>query len=590
MGTLSLSELDFSRIKEQLKEYLKDDPTFTDYNFEGAGLSYLLNILAANTTLKAYYLNMVANEMFLDSAILRGNVVSRAKAIGYTPRSAKSSKAVLNVTFTVSGSPATITIPKNTKFSATVSSRAYSFVVPEAIVINQSAFGTYSIEGLEVFEGTVLTHKYTVNTTDESQKFLLPNLLVDTDRTTVSVQNSDVDTGTLVYTRATNLTEITGEDPVYWLSETYDQTYEVFFGDDVLGKSVIDGNIVILQYLKTSAELADGASNFSLASSIPSVSSASVTTVSISTGGAQPESIDSIKFLAPLFYESQGRAVTKSDYEILIQREYPYVRSVRVWGGEDHEPPQYGKVFIALMPSDGYSISSTNKNRIINDIIKPKNIIPIQIEIVDPEYTYLEFDIRVTYSPALTSLTAGDIADLSKERVLEFFTNQLNRFESKFRFSKLTAYIDSGDVSIKNNEIDVIMKYKLVPTLSVPTQYTVQFNNKISSGDFLNKKFGIYIEGFIYNGYACFISDNGQGILQIYRFLAEERINVVENAGTVDYETGKVVINNFAPSSIVSGNNFISIKAVPEYDDLESLRNQIISVLEDDILVSTLTE
>src|SRR5574343_18889 len=259
MSKISIAELDFTKIKQNIRDYFRNDPTFTDFDFEGSGLSYLLNVLAANTTNKAFYLNMVANEMFLDSAILRGNVVSRAKAIGYTPRSTKAAKAVLDITFAVTGSPASISIPKGTKFSSTISGKNYSFLVMESQVIYRSETGTYTISGLEVYEGTLLTFKYTVNTLDESQKFVIPNSSVDTDHLVVSVQNSATDTATLIYSKADNLNLIEGTDAVYWISETEDGQFEIFFGDDVVGKKVIDGNIVSIQYLKTNADAANSA-------------------------------------------------------------------------------------------------------------------------------------------------------------------------------------------------------------------------------------------------------------------------------------------------------------------------------------------
>lgn len=590
MSKISVAELDFAKIKQTLRDYFRADTTFTDFDFEGAGLSYLLNVLAANNTNIAFYLNMVANEMFLDSAVLRNNVVARAKALGYTPRSTKASKAVLNVVFSVSGSPASITIPRGTKFSTTISSRNYNFIVMDAVVVYRSNAGTYEINGLEIFEGNLLTHKYTVNLLDETQKFLIPNTSVDTDHIVVSVQNSATDTGTFVYNKADNLTDVTGEDKIYWLSEVDEGEYEVTFGDDTVGKALVNDNIVIIQYLKTVAEVANSASTFSLSSVITDVNSASITLVSKSSGGSQPEDLDSIKFLAPLFYEAQGRAVTKTDYEILIKRDYPYVQSVRVWGGEDNDPPEYGKVFVSLMPTEGFIISSTTKNYIINTIIKPRNILPIQVEIVDPDYLYLDVSTVVKYSPARTTLTSGEMVSLVSGRVTDYFTSQLNSFESKFRFSTLATWIDDSEASINNNQTVILMKYRLFPTLNVPTQYTINLNNAVDRGDFLNEDFGVYSEAFTYLGYTCYISDNGQGDLQIYRLVSGERIVVVANAGTIDYSTGKIILNLFSPSAITSGNNFITFTAKPENDDLVSLRNQIITVLESSIHISTETE
>jgi hypothetical protein len=492
---LRVTELDFDQIKQNLKTYLQGQSQFTDYDFEGSGLSVLLDILAYNTHYNAYYVNMVANEAFLDTALLRDSVVSHAKVLGYVPYSRKSPRA--NINFTVastSNTTATVTIPKGFRFlSNEIDGISYGFVTLAETTVTKSNT-SFDFLNLPIHEGQLVTYSYSYDqATNPKQVFAVPDEGVDTSTITVSVQPSATNTASEVFTLASDATEATTTSPVFYLQENKGQKYDLYFGDDVIGKSIADGSIVSISYLITNGTAANKANNFvataTLADSLGnSLTNFIIDPVGEAAGGADRESVDEIKFSAPLQFTTQNRLVTYKDYESFIKKNYPAVDSVSVWGGEDETPPTYGRVYIALKPRQNYYLSDVEKQRIIDEIIKPKAVVTVQTIIRDPEYLYLLISPTVTYDPKKTVLTTDQLKTGIRNAILSYKTTYLDKFDSKFILSKVQDAVDATDSnSIIGSKVSVRVQKRFKPSTDQSKPYTINFNVPLRRGTISNK-------------------------------------------------------------------------------------------------------
>ena len=492
---LQVTELDFDQIKQNLKTYLKGQSEFTDYDFEGSGLSVLLDILAYNTHYNAYYLNMVANEAFLDTALLRDSVISHSKVLGYVPYSRKSPRATINFTVNTDNTDdSTMTIPKGFSFlSNEIDGISYNFVTLEENKVTKSNTD-FAFLNLPVYEGQLVTYNYIYDqTTNPKQIFSLPDTNIDTSTLFVSVRNSVSNTDYEIYTLASDATDATTVSKVFYLQENRGERYAIYFGDDVIGKSLPNGASVGITYLITNGTAANKANNFVatglLADSLGnSQTDFVIDPVSEAAGGAERESVDNIKFAAPLQFTTQNRLVTFKDYETYIQKNYPAVDSVSVWGGEDESPPKFGVVYISLKPRQNYYISDTEKQRIIDEIIKPKAIVAIQTVIRDPEFLYLLVSPTVTYDPNKTILSEQQLITAVRNSVLAYKTTNLDKFGSQFIFSKVQDTIDSVDTnSIIGSSVSVRLQKRFTPSLNLSTPYTIRFNTPLRRGTINNK-------------------------------------------------------------------------------------------------------
>ena len=493
---LRVTELDFDTIKENLKTFLNQQSEFTDYDFEGSGLSVLLDILAYNTHYQAYYLNMVANEAFMDTALLRDSVISHSKVLGYVPYSRKAPRAVINFTAnTNTTTEATLTIPRGFRFfSNEIDGVSYSFVTLDEIRVTKSNT-SFTFLNLPIYEGQLVAYSFNQNnSTNPKQIFVLPDSEVDTTTLTVSVQPSSTNTQSFVYTYAPDAGDTNTESEVFYLQEGRNQRYEIYFGDDVIGKKIPDGSIVNVTYLVTNGTAANKANNFvdagqTLGDSLGnSITDFTIDPISEASGGAERESVDNIKFAAPLQFTTQNRLVTFKDYETYIQKTYPIVDSVSVWGGEDESPPKFGVVYISLKPKQNYFISDTEKQRIIDEIIKPKAIVAIQTVIRDPEFLYLLISSSVTYDPNKTILTEQQLITAIRNALLTYKTTNLDKFSSQFILSKVQDTIDSVDTnSIIGSSISVRLQKRFIPTLNSSAPYTIRFNTPLRRGTIGNK-------------------------------------------------------------------------------------------------------
>jgi hypothetical protein len=487
---LRVTELDFDTIKQNLKNFLKQQSEFTDYDFDGAGLSILLDILAYNTHYNAYYLNMVANESFLDTALLRDSVVSHAKTLGYTPYSTRAPVAIINFTIdSTTTTPATATLPEGYAFlSNQIDSKAYNFVVLNDTTVTKSNT-QFFFENLQIFEGQLITYSFIYDQgSNPKQVFTLPDTNIDTTTIKVVVNPSSSNTATATYTKVTDVLDISSTSEVFFLQEERGGNFQIYFGNDVVGKALPDGAIVSVTYLVTAGTEANKANNFVATATVVDslnngLSDFTITPVSAASGGADRESVDNIKFSAAARFSTQNRLVTFKDYETYILNNYPNIDSISVWGGEENEPPIYGKVLISMKPKENYYISEAEKRRIIDEIIKPKAIIAVQAEILDPEFLFILVDVEAQYDARKTTNTEAILKERIRNAIINYSNTFLNKFASKIIDSKLETAIDSVDTNaIIGNEIEIKVQKRFEPELNTPQSYNIKFNVPLHRG------------------------------------------------------------------------------------------------------------
>lgn len=679
---LRVTELDFDTIKENMKAFLSQQSEFTDYNFEGSGLNILLDLLAYNTHYQAYYLNMVANESFLDTALLRNSVISHAKALGYVPYSRKASRATINFTAsTNTNTAATLTVPRGyTFFSEDVDGISYSFVTLEDKTVTK-ANNDFSFINLPIYEGNLVSYVYVYSEAENpKQVFLLPDNSIDTSTIRVSVQPNNANTQVSTYLLATDSSNTSTQSEVFYLQESSFEEYQVYFGDNKIGKRLTDGSVITIEYLTTSGEAANRANNFvatdSLADSLGnSQTDFIVEPISAASGGAEKEDIDEIKFSAPVQYTTQNRLVTYSDYSAYIKKSYPAIDSISVWGGEDEKPPKFGVVYIALKPKDGYYLSDSEKQRIIDEIIKPKAIVAIQAVIREPEYLYLKISSRVRYASNKTTLTEEQIKNLIRNSLIDYKLVNLDKFGAQFVLSRVQDVIDKVDTnSIIGSSVSVFLQKRFMPSLIKSSPYTLNFNvplkrgvigNKLTSTQFtvtdsqgINRSvqfdetpqsfsgissvevknpgsgftsaptvtivgdgIGATAAATILNGQIqnieiinrgidytrATVSISGGGgsgavaavsidgrigtIRTVYYDEFAQRQIVDDNAGEIDYDSGIITISNIAIKDVESFDKEIRVTIESERDIINSSKNTIISIDEDDpSSISTILE
>lgn len=598
MANLRVAELDFDSIKTNLKTYLQSQNEFTDYDFEGSGLSVLIDILAYNTHYNAYLANMLANEMFLDSAVKRSSVVSIAKHLGYVPRSTKSSTAILDILVNgPTGTPATLTLDRYTPFVTTINGVPFTFLTTDSFTLQPSG-GVYLFNDIPVKEGRLLDYSFTVAAPGPDEKYEIPNAAVDTTTMLVTVQNSSSDTTITTYNRATDLTAIDGNSAVYFLEENPLGNYQIYFGDGILGKKLTTGNIIKIQYLVSSGSAPNVSGtisqSFSASTTIGGSSNIVITTVSNSTGGAEKESISSIKFNAPRANQARNRAVTKADYVSIIKAEYAQVESISVWGGEENIPPVYGKVYISLKPFDGFVISDEVKANIKNIILNERRVLTMIPEIVDPDYLYSNLTIDINYNKNLTTYSSSQISALARSAVINYFTTELQQFESPFYHSQLVEILNNIDSSILSVLVEVKIQKKLTPVLNVTNSYTgsslLKFTNKLVPGSFETTRFNIVTGG---NSLSVRIKDvpvemppdpNGTGVLSLYN---ADTGTTIDRVGTINYSTGEVAITGITPTGYPTSQFDISATCGVQEEsyNLIAAKNQIIVLDESTELV-----
>jgi len=481
---LNVTDLDFDTLKSNLKSFLKQQSEFSDYDFEGAGLNVLLDILAYNTHYNSYYLNMLANESFLDSAILRNSVVSHAKRFGYTPRSASAPLAKINFSVdSLSSTPGSLTLPEGYIFlSNLIDSKSYNFITLEDTTVSKTG-NNFVFTNLKIYEGQLATYSFThVEASNPKQIFTLPDINIDTSTIKVSVRESISNSTSTVYTLNTDALDIDSTSEVYYIQEGQNNKYEIYFGNNVLGKKIPDGSIVSVKYLITNGDLANKANSFIATSTIGGYSTFIVNSTLAASGGAPRETVDQIKFAAPLQFTSQNRAVTKNDYIKLIQQKYPQFEAVNVWGGEENDPPIYGKVFISAKPKEGFEVTDAEKEFVKEKIIKPISILTVTPEIVDIDYNFLKLISKVYYDPTKTISNTNTLKSSIQTEIENYCNDNLNTFNSIFKSSILSSRIDNLDSAIQSNELELFLTKKFRPDLINSNSYILDYGVPLQKG------------------------------------------------------------------------------------------------------------
>ena len=588
-GKMEITELDFDNIKSNLKTYLKGQTEFTDFDFEGSGMSVLLDTLAYNTHYNAFMANMAANEMFLDTAVKRNSVTSHAKALGYTPVSVKAAIAYVDVTVN-DANTASVVMPVGYAFNTTISGVGYQFVNVTTRTLQPTA-GVYTFSNIPIYEGSWVTTNYTVNTNDSDQKFILNNDNVDISTLLVQIQTSSSDTTITTYTLANNLVEVKSTSTVYFTQETLDGEWEVYFGDGVVGTALVDGNIVQLSYVVTNGTAANGAQSFTAAGALSGFNNINIAIQSAASGGAVAEKIDTIKYNAPFSYAAQNRTVTAADYKAIVPQLYSNVKAIAVWGGEYNSPAVYGKVYISILPNTGTALTTSTKASIVT-LLKDYNVVSVTPEVIDLETTKVVPTINFKYDANATTKSASALASLITTSITSYSTSQLEKFESVFRYSKFTTLIDDVNPAILNNITNIKISKTFKPTLGSALKYTISFSNAlynphsghlasiagVTAGGILSST-GFTLAG---NTETWYLEDDGAGIVKTYYVSGTSKVYQAASVGTIDYTTGDVVLTKIDIATVgdVDGATSTSIRILvqPASNDVVPVRNQILEI------------
>ena len=588
MATQSVTELDFEGIKNNLKLYLRDQSEFQDYDFEASGMAVLIDLLSYNTHYNAILAHMTANEAFLDSAVKRSSVASIAKTMGYTARSARAARATINVTIVPDSSyvGSNFTLSRDVIFKSSIDGKTLNFYPKEDYVAGRSLLNgveVFAFTNVELVEGSRVINSELVEANSVQGPVLMANPDVDTTTARVRIQSSVTDLTLTNYTFSDNIISVTGTSKVFFIEEALNGSYQVIFGDGNIGNKLTVGNVVRVDYIATNAAAGNGAKIFQAPSGLTgSGSTTTLTLVSQASGGSEQESTDSIRFSAPRFNATKNRAVTANDYQSLILDNNPNVKSVAVWGGERNVPPIYGKVFVSLQAKDGFIITAIDKDRILKDYIEPRQPISILTEFVDPEFTSIGMNVNVDYDAKTTSSTAGEIATIVDNAITNFFDTTLNTLDTNFYYSKLVADLVKSDKSIIGANIALRMRKTATPALNVSTKYQFDFNNKINPYALNSNNFSIDVNGKVYEVKMVDVPDatvvapayNGSGIIALKATAGGT--TVVADAGTVNYDTGLVILNGTKITTISGSNNTTLAVSVTPHETSKDIKTQIL--------------
>lgn len=569
---ITTDELDFDLVKANIKDFLRSQSVFSDYDYEGSAMSVLIDLLAYNTVYNGVYNHLTINEMFLDSASKYSSAVSLAKTIGYTPKSSKSARAVINLTITgVPENPTVLTLPAGTIFRATVGDREFDFqTITDHTASNN--LGSFVYENITIAEGVSLSKRYTVA---DNIKFVIPNRDVDLSTLDVFVQENTSSSNYQKFTKVEDILNVRSTDNVFFLKQREDTLYEVYFGNGVIGKALSSGNVVVLRYMLSSGSAANGARSFVYSSGFRSDVFYTVTTQQIALSGDEAETLESIKFNAPRMYVAQNRAVTADDYLVLLRERFTNIESMSIWGGQDNVPPVYGKVFITAKPTDRETFLEDEKQEMISYLTNGRNVATLTPVFLDPEFLRLQITANVYYNKNLSRKTPGEIATLVRNTILNY-GDTLDRFGNSFRFSQLSTNIDNSDVSIISNITSLKIRKVIQPIYNTTTKYTIRLENPIyqdkDTGETIwSTRFYIGAESD-----RCFFKDDGNGNIDLYleNTLGEARF--YKTIGTVNYSTGVIEIVDILIRGLYDQE--IEVMCTPLSNDVIPIRQYLISI------------
>jgi hypothetical protein len=582
---IKVNDLDFDTIKDNLKEFLRGQDKFQDYDFDGSSFSVLLDVLAYNTHYNSIYTSLAVNEMFLDSASKRASVVSLAKMLGYTPNSAKCSSALVNCTITApTYNPDVVTLPSGQPFLTSIDGVSYTFY-NTSDVTTRAAGGFYTFNNVELIEGIPLTYSYYIQT---GQKYIIPNANVDLDTLKVKIREHATDDAFTVYSKAESMTALNSTTKSYFIKELDDGVYEVYFGDGVVGYKPIDGNYLTFEYYVSSLAAPNGSNTFSYAGSAILGSGLTVVAQSAAAGGSSPEEVDSIKYNAPRLYAAQNRAVTTEDYKALIYKSFPS-ESIVVWGGEDNDPPIYGKTFICVKPKNSSKLTIAQKDYIRNNIIAPKSIVSITPEFVDPEYFNVQISVTANYNAKISDKTPAQLETIIRQAIYDYDDANLKKFDGVFRYSQLVRLIDEADQAIVNNTTKILVRREFTPRYNLSSRYKLNMISPIyrsSVPDEAVLSTGFYIPA---SANVHYIDDDGQGNLRLFYFDANQNKTIVNpTIGDVQYDKGTLEVRDLTITSMADATfEFI---LTPESYDVVTAYNQIVQVARDSLTVNVIND
>lgn len=584
---IKVSDLDYNLIRQNLKTFFSGQEQFSDYDFEGSALSVLIDVLAYNTHYNALYTNLAINEMFLDSASKRSSLVSIANNFGYTPRSSTTSQAGINVQVTQIGATDQFKyIPKLSNFTTSIEGVGYTFWTLSDYVAERNG-ELYSFENVRLYEGLPQTQLYVC--TEANQKFIIPHSNIDLSTLSISIQQTGESPDYEKYTRAKDILDLTSTSKIYFIKELEDGTYQLSFGSGGLGKDIETGNIITAQYLISNTDNANGASSFRYAGNSLGGSIA-ITTTAVSYGGSSKESSDEIRYNISQSFFDQNRTVTSEDYKAIIQREYPNIDSISVWGGEDNDPPIYGKVFIAIKPSNSYYLNSSEKSYISEQILKSRGVVSVTPEFIDPQYIDLEINTTVYYNKNKTTRSSDDLKAAVVNAINKYNNDSLKKFDGVFRMSKFSSLIDSTDQSITSSITTFKAYVEIAPKYNTYAEYRLYLGNPIYNERVPEEAFnstGFYIDSSdtIYH-----LDDDGVGNIRLYSNITATGEKIIKNPsiGTIDYNTGIVKINGLRITNLDNPNFYFMIKT--QSYDVVSVRNRIVNIPSERISVNIIED
>ena len=583
---VNITDLDFDDIASNLKEYLKGQSTLKDYNFEGSNISLLIDLLAYSSHVSAFNANMVASELFLDTAQIRKNVVSRAKEIGYTPTSATASMATIDLQVNnplIGGEvPTSLTLNRGHKFKTTYDGFVFPYVLLESQTISPLN-GVFKFEDLELYQGTMNSDIFAYNGQIQNQRFSLSEELVDTTSITVTVSSTGGSTSS--WSQSVDISSVDKDSKVWYVQENDQGLFEVYFGDGVISAEPLDGDTITISYLVTNATHTEGANVFSMTDAIGGNSDVTLINKTASSGGKDKEGIESIRFAASKFYTSQNRLVTVDDYKSKLQTLYPGADSISVWGGEDNNPPQYGKIFIAIKPSQNVNKLTSSEKTLLRDKMRRLNMLTVRPDIVDADIIDILVTCNFKFNPRATTKTVSELETLVRAAIITHDSTYLSGFDSIFRHSVLAKDIDSAESSILSNITTVKLRKTVTPTFGQSKGYNVEFgdgNGFYNPHSGHNKHGGGILEttGFLVSGFTdtFYFDDDGEGNLRRYSLSGSTRVYADSQAGIVDYSNGKITINGINILETDNTDDTIHFTVNPNSYDSVAYRSNLLDI------------
>jgi hypothetical protein len=583
---IKVDELDFDTIKDNLKNFLQGQEQFQDYDFEGSSFAILLDLLAYNTHYNAIYTNLAVNEMFLDSASKRSSVVSLSKMLGYVPNSAACSKAYINATITSpTYNPDVVTLPAGQPFLTSIDGKSYTFY-NTSDVSTVAAGGFYTFNNVELIEGTPLYYNYYIK---KGQRYIIPNSNVDLSTLKVKIRETATDDTFLVYAPADSLTSLDATTKAYFVKELDDGLYEIYFGDGVIGYAPQEGNYLTVEYFVSSLDGPNGSNVFSYAGTAILGSGLTVVATGPAQGGSAPETIDQIKYNAPKLFAAQNRAVTTEDYKALIYKNFPQAASIVVWGGEDNDPPIYGKTYICIKPTDTNKLTESQKDYIKTNIIGPKSIVSITPEFVDPEYFNVQINTTAYYNAKISDKTPAQLETIIRNVIYDYDNTNLKKFDGVLRYSQLVGLIDDADQAIVNNTTKILVRREFTPRYNISSEYKLNMINPIYRSVIPDESVlstGFYIPN---SANVHYIDDDGAGNLRLFYFDANQNKYIVNpTIGSVDYAKGTLIVRNLTITSMAESKFELILK--PESYDVVTAYNQIVQIDRQHLYVSVIND